>query len=166
MISSSTCSVLNRHTWYLTEELVTFSLFNENISLEERTLLARKIHNQQIPADEVEIRKPSLPVIDNKSEITDFVGGRSRGLFDLLKIPLDFLQDEEWHLLPEFTAAKNSLKNLTPINDSAERALALATRFNTHITRDEESYQELLQVVEAHRKKHGLKTKGDLKKFY
>ena len=44
---------------------------------------------------------------------------------------------------------KKSLKHLTPLNDSAERALALATRVNTYITRDEESYQELLQVVEA-----------------
>ena len=32
--------------------------------------------------------------------------------------------------------------------------------------RVEESYQELLQVVEAHRKKYGLKTKDDLKKLY
>ena len=69
-------------------------------------------------------------------------------------------------LLPEYTAAKNSLKNITPLNDSAERALALATRVNSHITRDEQSYQELLQVVEAHRRMYGLKTKGYLKKFY
>ena len=31
---------------------------------------------------------------------------------------------------------KKSLKHLTPLNDSAERALALATRVNTHITRE------------------------------
>ena len=61
---------------------------------------------------------------------------------------------------------KKALKNLTPLNDSAERALALATRVNTHITRDEETYQELLQVVEAHRKKYRIKTKDDLKKLY
>ena len=54
--------------------MITLSLFNENISLEDRTLLAKKIHLQQIPADEVTLRKPTLPLIDNKSEITDFVG--------------------------------------------------------------------------------------------
>ena len=105
-------------------------------------------------------------MITQKSEISDFIGERSRLLFDLLDIPLDFLADDEWYLLPEYASVKKSLKHLTPLNDSAERALALATRVNTHITRVEESYQELLQVVEAHRKKYSLKTKDDLKKLY
>jgi hypothetical protein len=33
------------------------------------------------------------------------------------------------------------------------------------MTRDEERFQELIQVVEAHQKKFGNKTKKDLKKF-
>ena len=164
-ISSKTCTVLSRHTWYLTEDLISFSLFNEDIPTETRSLLAKKIH-EHAASRELEIQKPTLPLITQTSEIIDFVGERSRLLFDLLEIPLDFLADDEWHLLPEYAAVKNSLRNFTPVNDSAERALALATRVNTHITRDEESYQELLQVAEAHRKKYGLKTKGDLKKFY
>ena len=80
----------------------------------------------------------------------DLLRAMSRLLFDLLNIPLDFLVDDEWYLLPEYASVKKSLKRLTSLNNSAERALALATRVNTHITRDEESYQELLQVVEAH----------------
>ena len=164
-VSSKTSSVLNRHTWYLTEELIPFSLFDENSPIAERSLLAAKIHSQATAGD-LDIRKPTLPQINIKSEISDFVGGRSRLLFDLLKVPLGFLQHEDWHLLPEYIAVKHALNNLTPINDNAERALALATRVNTHITRDEDSYQELLQVVEAHRNKYGLKTKEDLRKFY
>ena len=54
---------------------------------------------------------------------------------------------------------------MTPLNDSSERALALATRLNSNITRNEVSYQELVHVVEEHRKKYGLKTKEDLRKF-
>jgi hypothetical protein len=161
-ISSKTCTVLNRHTWYLTEELISLSLFNEDIPTEARSLLAKKIH-RQAASGELEIQKPTLPLITEKSKINDIVGERSRLLFDLLEIPLDFLADDEWYLLPEYTAVKNSLKNLTSINDSAVRALA--TRVNTHITRGEDSYQELLQVVEAHRKKYAVKTKKDLKTF-
>ena len=126
---------------------------------------AKKIY-ELAATEELEIQKPDLPLITQKSEISDFIGERSRLLFDLLNIPLDFLADDEWYLLPEYASVKKSLKHLTPLNDSAERAFALATRVNTHITRDEESYQELLQVVEAHRKKYGLKTKDDLKKLY
>ena len=51
-------------------------------------------------------------------------------------------------------------------NDSCERALGLVSTINTKMTRDETSFQELIQVVEAHRKKYSNLTKKDLKKFY
>ena len=129
------------------------------------SVLAKRIY-QHATTRELELQKPKLPAITATSEIQDFVGERSTLLFQLLKIPVEFLAEDDWFLLPEYVAVKNALKNLTPINDSAERALALATTYNTHITRDESSYQELLQVVEAHRKKYRLKTKKDLEKFY
>ena len=56
-----------------------------------------------------------------------------------------------------------ALKSLSPLNDSTERAIALAIKFNGNITRDEESFQDLVLVVEAHRKQHGLKNKADFK---
>ena len=37
------------------------------------------------------------------------------------------------------------LNNLTPVNNSCERALGLATTFNGMITKDETSFQELPQ---------------------
>ena len=47
-----------------------------------------------------------------------------------------------------------------------ERALGLATCLNTHITSKEEWFQELVQVVEAHRKKYSNKTNKNLKACY
>ena len=127
-------------------------------------LLASKI-GALTPGD-IEVRKPSLPTLTSKSELKDYVGERSTLLFDLLDVPVTFLQKEDWRLQPEYTAVKTSLRNLSPINDSCERALGLATRINTHVTRDETSFQELIQVVEAHQKKFSTKTKKDLKSFY
>ena len=43
-VSSKTMKVLNRHTWYLTEDLISLSLFNEDVPLETRTLLAIQIY--------------------------------------------------------------------------------------------------------------------------
>ena len=163
-VSTATSTVLNRHTWYLTEELIPLSLFDEHLPIETRSLLATKIG--QLTSGEMEICKPTLPTLRPNSELADFIGERSTVLFDLLEIPVDFLQHTDWHLQPEYVAAKNSLRNLSPLNDSCERALGLVTRLNTHITRNEESFQELIQVVEAHQKKYGNKTKEDLKKFY
>ena len=45
------------------------------------------------------------------------------------------------------------------------KAIYMATRLNSNITRNEESYQELVHVVEGHRKKYELKTKEYLRKF-
>ena len=59
-ISSATSTVLCRHTWYLTEELIPFSLFNKNLTLEERTTLARKIGSIPIVDGFPEILSPSV----------------------------------------------------------------------------------------------------------
>ena len=72
----------------------------------------------------------------------------------------------QWRQSTEFQQVKAALKNLSPVNDSCERALALATTFNGLITKDEESYQELVLVVEAHRKKFKLEKKSDLKNVF
>ena len=117
-VSTITTAVLNRHTWYLTEELIPLTLFNEDLSLSERTLLATKIG--QITYGETEIRKPTLPVINEKPELSDFVGERSNVLFKLLEIPVTFLQNSDWHLMSEYDAVKKNINNLCPLNDSCE----------------------------------------------
>ena len=53
-----------------------------------------------------------------------------------------------------------------PLNDSCERALGMATRFNSKIARTKEGFGELMQVAEAHRRKFSVKTKSDLQSFY
>ena len=132
-VSTITSAVLNRHAWYLTEELIPLSLFNEDLPLSVRTILATKIG--QITFAETEIRNPTP--VNKKSELSDFVGERSNVLFKFLEIPVTFLQNSYWHLMPEYDAVKKNISNLCPLNDSCERALGLATRFNTKITRKE-----------------------------
>ena len=59
---------------------------------------------------------------------------------------------------------KKSITNLCPLNDSCERALGLATRLNTKLTRKEDGFEEL--IVEAHCKQFSVKLKKDLESFY
>ena len=152
-VSSSTSKVFRRHPWYLTEEMIFCSLFNEDLPMELRNTLASMIGGLEDPVG-LEIRKPTLPLLTAKSAITDFVGDRSGIFFDLLGVPTDFLLSPDWHLTPEYDTAEEAMKNLSPLNDSSERALALAIRLNTNITRDEASFQDLVQVVEEHHKKY------------
>ena len=123
---------------------------------------AEKISN--IPVDNLLIQKPVLPKIGSKS-LVNYIGPRSTTLFSILGISHKFLGDPDWRQYPEYIKIEMALKNLTPINESCERALALATKFNGHITRDEEQYQNLVLVVEAHRKKFSIMKKSDLRRL-
>ena len=163
-VSSTAASVLQRHTWYLTEDLIPLSLFNENLPLEDRTVLASKIG--QLTLGPMEIRKPSLPSIGQKSELADCVGERSTVPFTLLVVPHTFLLLPDWSTSSDYEKMKTARRDLSPLNDSCERALGLVTTINTKMTRDETSFQELVQVVEAHRKKYSNLTKKDLRMFY
>ena len=150
-VSTITATVLNRHTWCLTEELVPLSLFDEDLTLDQRTRLAARKCQQT--SGVVEIWKPTLPVITKESELSVFVGERSTILFNLLNIPVTFLKDPDWHLRPVYLAVKKSIKNFSPLHDSCDRALGMATSFNFKIARTDEGFEELMQVVEAHRRK-------------
>ena len=59
---------------------------------------------------------------------------------------------DRWPELPSYINAKRIAESLKVINDSAERAIALATTFNSSLTKDEEQKQYLFQVVGEHRK--------------
>ena len=144
--------------------LIALTIFDEGLPKETRDLIAAKIGNLNV--EEFEIKKPSLPTITAATAVSDFVGPRSRLVFDLLEVPTNFLLEEDWQLQPEYSTTKRILETFTPVNDSTDRALALATNYNSKITRNEESYQELLLVVEEHRKKFVITTKADLLNLY
>ena len=162
-IVTKTSAILQRHTWYLSEELIPISLFSDRVPDEEKEVIAAKIG--KLPAQPLPIKKPNLPKVSKKSSLGDFVGPRSILLFQLLGESHTFLSEDEWWLLPQYEDIKRSLRNLVPLNDSCERALALATRLNGAITKDEDSWQELVRVVASHSEKFPLKIKKDLKKF-
>ena len=105
------------------------SLFNENLPLESRTVLASKIG--QLTLGPVEIRKPSLPSIGQKSELADFVGERSTVPFTLVGVPLTFLLLPDWSTSSDYEKMKTALRDLSPLNDSCKRALGLVTHINT-----------------------------------
>ena len=133
-VSRSATKVLNRHTWYLTEELIALTIFDEGLPKETRDLIAAKIGNLDV--EEFEVKKPSLPTITAATAVSDFVGPRSRLVFDLLEVPTNFLREEDWQLQPEYSTTKRILETFAPVNDSAERVLALATNYNSKITRN------------------------------
>ena len=161
-MTQKTTEILFHHALCCSEELILIALFLDKVSDGEKEALTEKIGSH--PSQTLPIKKPSLPPLSSSSLLCDFVGPRSI-IFQLLGESHTFLAKQEWQLLPLLEDIRRSLKNLFPINDSCERALALATRLNGAITRDEDSWQELVKVVDAQQKMFPTKTKKDLKKF-
>ena len=146
-VSGAALVVLQRHTWYLTEDCISIALFNPDLEDDEKNKLARKIG--ELPTTQLEIRKPTLPTVSARSKIPDFVGQRSILLFSLLKMDHKFFLQENWKETDKYDAARKAISNLYPVNGPAERALSMATTFNGRITKDEDSFQNLLLVVEG-----------------
>jgi hypothetical protein len=75
-------------------------------------------------------------------------------LFEALKLSRVFLDSdpEQWPGHADFEEARETVQALKVVNDSAERAVKLASDFNEVLTRDEDERQIIYQVVEYHRK--------------
>jgi hypothetical protein len=83
-----------------------------------------------------------------------FIGPTSRFFFEVLNLDTDFLSHdvETWPQQSSLQEALKIVQALKVVNDSAERAIALAANFNLSLTKREDEKQYLYQVVEAHRK--------------
>ena len=130
-----------RHSWYLSQELATLSLFSQHLSCEEKAKLVSEIKDDR----GLHLVK-SLP--NSISELTI-----SRRFFKTTAIDDSFLvlPVEEWNKSQSYQIACEQIKNLPCVNDCAERGVALIQNFNATITKDEQQKQFLLQVVEKHR---------------
>ena len=153
--------VLQRHTWYLTEELIPLSLFDTKLPDETLNFLAQKI--AQLSDGDIMIKKQALPKILSTSVISDFVGPRSTVLFKTHEVTYSFLALSNWRYQLEYHHVKTATRNFTPLNDCIERALVLATTFCGVGTLDESSHQNRILVVEAHKKKYHLSNKSELR---
>ena len=160
-IASSVIKSIKRHLDYLTEENVIFSLFDENLSPEDRSNIAKILF--VTPRPEVfSLGKPKLPQIDfNKDDephLSLFVGSKSwllfnkLGLFEKqewLNLPCDY-----WHNFTDFRTAKDFVLQINTTNDSAERGVKLITDFKNHCC--DEVEREYLSQVKSIKKCHEL----------
>ena len=106
------------------------SLFNDNLPEYVSNIVAQKIVS--LPVDDLPIKEPTVTTIAPNSLIPDFIEPRFTVLFYILEIPHTFITDpdSERRQRPENMQVKTALMillKLTPVNDSCERARALAT---------------------------------------
>lgn len=155
-LATSVLNKLTNHRWYLTQELVTFTLFSSNdiMTKSAKEELAVKLSETENP-DSYRRGKPIFPVINEATLLTDLVGPESHFMFDALGVKCDWLTApaDSWGENDSYKKAQQFVKSVKVTNDVAERGVKLMSDFATHITTDREQRSCLLQVVECHRKK-------------
>ena len=147
----------NRHTWYLTEEVVPLCLFSEDVTDDVKAEIAGKLlklpQSNPLNWHGAGFGKPALPVIEeNVREKHSFFGPDSWKFFNLLKLDSTFLSASptEWDRNESFLSSKRVIKHLSIVNDVAERGVKLASDFLCG-TKNETCFQNILQVVENDR---------------
>lgn len=143
------------HLWYLSEELILMSLFDDSISVADKQAIVTAIHESSLSEDE----PPKKAYVDlatiGDRQLSSFVSKQSLALFHLLQLSPSFLEANvsSWKTNDNYNLAKIKVCSLTVVNDHAERGVALIQEFNGLLTKDEDQLQFALQVIQEHRKK-------------
>ena len=148
---------LLNHTWYLSERLVILALFSERVDISTKERMRCSMLKYIDMPQQNEQLKPECNSFSNK-QLKDFVGSDSHCIFDLLDLKKDFLKisASKWTSSINYMDAVNSVKQLSVVNDAAERALGMATSLHgPAMPKDETQKQSLFKVVTAIRKVQG-----------
>lgn len=148
--------VLRRHGWYLTPEVVVFSLFSSKLSMDMKSRLASKLLTFQASIPEsYKLEKPKFPVVDKKTELVDLLTPQSFKFFTILGLGYEWLakNPEQWEEEEDFNVAREFVKTVKVTNDVAERGVKMAADYATILTKDDKIRAMILQGVEMCRKK-------------
>ena len=175
--------VLRRHCWYLTPEVVMFSLFSNKVSTDEKSRMASKLLTLKSSiSTSYKLEKPKFPLIEEKTELVDLITPHSFKFFTILGLDSSWLEKnpEKWEEDDDFVVAKEFVKTVKVTNDLffshfidiqfkvtndvAERGVKMAADFATLLTKDDSNRSMLLQGVDRSRRNHPNFQKKSLNK--
>ena len=159
LVSKAALEKLVRHLWYVTDEMTALALFDPNVSDQDKLKLVAAFKEKE------NIKKPVKKLFINlncdkelklwsKRHISDLGSKQSLNLFNRFHLDIEFLDQDIclWESNPSFQKARRVLSSLRAVNDTAERAVALVTKFNSCVAIKEEQKQYLFKVVAEHRR--------------
>ncbi|KAL4091540.1 hypothetical protein QTP88_026214 [Uroleucon formosanum] len=144
------------HLWYLSDECVAFSIFDNRVTIEQKRKIAIKLLMNELEEYEQvgEVKKKhSLKIEDIPNFIrqdlpVDLITYKSIQLLNRFIIQTNFLLLDPicWEKNEEYKKGKEIIGSLKVVNDTAECHVKLMEEFNSKITKNEEQKQFLLQV--------------------
>ena len=140
-LSDTALNVLRRHLWFLTQEVVVFSLFSNKLSIDEKSRIAAQLLTFPVP-DHIECGQPEFPDLLEKTQFVDLIGPKSWFMFKL-KVGYGWLSKsvELWKVDPDFKTVENFVQTVKTTNDTAERAVKLMTDYAQILTKNEDMKQ-------------------------
>lgn len=150
------------HLWYLSEQLSPLAFFDNAVSIDEKNQMRKNIKTALgNPKNLKKFQVFPSNFNPKTANIRDFVTKNSISFFEILEIEPDFLDKDakDWSTDRSYLKALEAIEGLTVINDSAERAVALAKDFGTGRTKDEKQVQKIFHSVSHARKMFPIRTK-------
>ncbi|KAG7170763.1 hypothetical protein Hamer_G021698 [Homarus americanus] len=150
-VADAALAVASRHLWYLRPQTVVLSLCSEKLSAAEKKEMPTKLSCLEETND---YANDNL-VIQQTTWLSDLIDERSWMIFKehhvcgtaWLMSPV-----EDWEKNEEFMKLKDFSRSLKVTNDVAERGKKLMQDFIGSVTKDEQQLQDVMQLVEKHRK--------------
>jgi hypothetical protein len=153
-LAETALTAWKRHLWYVSEEMIGLAFFDERINSSEKSAM---ILNLKRPPNDKVMKRLEGKNFSPRQSVSEFVTAKTMTIFETLipngaEYAVQLLQKvpEDWEEDPIYKRFKMACDKMRVVNDCAERAISLATKFNSTITKDEQQKQYILTVVRKH----------------
>ena len=150
-VADAALAKLKNHAWYLTPEIVVFSLCSPLVTDEDKSTIASKLMCEK--QTEFAFGRPDFPIIREDTQLPDLVTPSSWFIFHMLGLKGTFLGLPvcEWETNSDYVLFHQYVSTVKVVNDPAERSIKMCSDIIQKITRCEKKRKNLLQVMERHR---------------
>ena len=152
-VAQTAMNKMRGHQKYLSEDLVGLSLFSDYVLANEEKLIVAVLGKPENTKNRRRVDARAVKFF-HQTTLSDFATKCSINVLTALKLDSYLLASDltTWTSHDNYISASETVAALRVVNDCTGRAVKLATDFNLTLTRDEEEYQLIFQMVEHHRK--------------
>lgn len=142
------------HLWYVSEELVALSFFDDKVTNETKNKMVEALKKEGVEFCPKRIVVVDVENIRDKN-LEDFVTSNTKRFFSITGMSSDFLKKkvEDWINDKEYINSKEIVTKLKVVNDTAERGVSLIQEYNKILTLNEDQKQYILLLVKSFRQK-------------
>ena len=89
---------MQRHFWYLTEEIAPFSLFSDSFTESEKCQIAWALR-KVAPGEQLDQGVPIFPVLNTLARLVSLIDGKLLFLFNIIGVKMDWLEEppSQWY---------------------------------------------------------------------